>query len=378
MDRELLASVLKDSRFPTLVAEGVGGTRYNVVLFEDKYYALHQADGAFDPAKIQSGGYARRVYVGRSLAEVSALTRGKPFDVAQDRMMLLDRQEKLTGIVRSLCRFMPPGHYYSPIVADEDIEARAAKQPASLARHVPGVDLREEHQRENLQAMAREYNELPPFPADPTPGYRYYHVNDEHWYFDAMSLRHFLLTARPRRVIEIGAGYSSALMLDVDEQQAMNIRFTFIDPDLVRFSRLATPADKAKHEIIQQKVQTVPLNLFDELDAGDILYIDSSHVSKMDSDVNWYMFEILPRLRSGVFVHIHDIDFPFDYPLWMFQQGRSWNESYLLRSFLMYNSAFQIEFFTAFMSNFEIDFIRANMPMCEQRPGGAFWMRKTG
>lgn len=378
MDNELLASVLNDGRFPTLVAEGIGGTRYNVILFEDKYYALHQADGPFDPAKIRSGGYARPVYVGHSIAEAGTLAQGKRFDAAQDRAMLLDRQEKLTEIVRSLCRFVPAGHYYSPIVADEDVAARATKSPGPLPRALPGIELREEHQRAHLQAMAREYNELPPFPADPTPGYRYYHVNDEHWYFDGVSLRHFLLSARPRRVIEIGAGYSSALMLDVDEQHAMDIRFTFIDPDLVRLRRLATPADKAKHEIMERKVQQVPLDLFDELNAGDILYIDSSHVCKMDSDVNWYLFEILPRLKPGVFVHIHDIGYPFDYPLWLFQEGRSWNEPYVLRAFLMYNPAFQIEFFTAFMSSFHIDFIRENMPMCERRPGGAFWMRKAG
>lgn len=378
MDQEFLAHVLDEGRVPTLITEDVGGTQYNVVFFQGKYYALHQADGPFDQAKIESGAYAHAVHVGRSLEEVSALAQDVPFDLAQERALLLERQEKLFELVRRAYRFVPPGHYYSPIVADEDVTARAARPSAPLPRTLPGIDLHEERQLEHLRGMAREYTELPAFPDDPTPGRRYYHLNDEHWYFDAVSLRHFLLASRPRRIIEVGAGYSSALMLDVDEQHAMGIRFTFIDPDLVRFTRLATAADKAKHEIIAQKVQQVPLTLFDGLRAGDILYIDSSHVAKMDSDVNRYMFEILPRLAPGVFVHIHDIDYPFDHPLWMFQQGRSWNEPYFLRAFLMYNRTFEIEFFTAFALNFHMDFIHANMPMCEQRPGGAFWMRKTG
>ena len=118
------------------------------------------------------------------------------------------------------------------------------------------------------------------------------------------------------------------------------------------------------------------MDRFESLESGDILFIDSSHVSKMDSDVNWYMFEILPRLKPGVFVHIHDIGFPFEYPLNFIQQGRCWNESYFLRAFMMYNNAFKIEFFVAFTSHFHIDFIRTEMPMCAERPGGSFWMRK--
>jgi len=118
------------------------------------------------------------------------------------------------------------------------------------------------------------------------------------------------------------------------------------------------------------------MDRFESLESGDILFIDSSHVSKMDSDVNWYMFEILPRLKPGVFVHIHDIGFPFEYPLNFIQQGRCWNESYFLRAFMMYNNAFKVEFFVAFTSHFHIDFIRTEMPMCAERPGGSFWMRK--
>ena len=95
----------------------------------------------------------------------------------------------------------------------------------------------------------------------------------------------------------------------------------------------------------EQKVQEVDRGVFDQLAEGDILFIDSSHVSKVDSDVNFLYFEVLPRLRKGVIVHIHDIPFPYmTCPPGhsMFEKSILWNEAALLRAFLMWNSAFEI------------------------------------
>src|SRR5262249_14748169 len=97
--------------------------------------------------------------------------------------------------------------------------------------------------------------------------------------------------------------------------------------------------------LLEAKVQDVPLSEFSRLQSGDILFIDSSHVAKTDSDVNYLYFEVLPRLVSGVRVHIHDIFLPHDYPReWVLKENRSWNEQYLLRALLMHSSGFRTVF----------------------------------
>jgi hypothetical protein len=95
-------------------------------------------------------------------------------------------------------------------------------------------------------------------------------------------------------------------------------------------------------EILVQRVQDVSSERFTALAEGDLLLIDSSHVAKTGSDVNHLYFEILPRLAAGVLIHVHDIGFPFEYPRPWVDQGRSWNEAYVLRAFLMFNREFEI------------------------------------
>src|SRR5690606_17050723 len=110
--------------------------------------------------------------------------------------------------------------------------------------------------------------------------------------------------------------------------------------------------------------------------ANDILFIDSTHVSKINSDVNYIFFEILPRLASGVYIHFHDIFFPFEYPKAWVYEGRAWNEAYILRAFLQYNNAFSVVLMNTFMDQFHKSFFREHMPLCLINPGGSIWIRK--
>ena len=91
--------------------------------------------------------------------------------------------------------------------------------------------------------------------------------------------------------------------------------------------------------------------LFRELHAGDVLFVDSTHVAKVGSDVNHIFFEILPILQPGVVVHFHDIMYPFEYePKWIYT-GVAWNEAYMLRAFLMFNPTFKILLFNSFLAH---------------------------
>lgn len=102
--------------------------------------------------------------------------------------------------------------------------------------------------------------------------------------------------------------------------------------------------------LVKQKVEDVDLAFFDAFEENDLLFIDSSHVSKAGSDVNYLFFEVLPRLKPGVVVHIHDIFLPDEYPkVWVIDQGRNWNEQYLLRAFLQFNREWEILWAAHFM-----------------------------
>ena len=118
------------------------------------------------------------------------------------------------------------------------------------------------------------------------------------------------------------------------------------------------------------------MRVFTELAAGDILFIDSSHVSKAGSDVNFLFFDVLPRLAEGVLVHVHDILWPFEYPERWLRQRRGWNESFLLRAFLAYNSVFTIELFNAWLWANDPDAVRELLPAAVGQLPGGVWLRK--
>jgi hypothetical protein len=149
----------------------------------------------------------------------------------------------------------------------------------------------------------------------------------------------------------------------------------FVEPFPVQLHKLISEKDKLNSKIIQQKVQDVDLSVFKSLQKNDILFIDSSHVSKTGSDVNYEFFNIIPNLNSGVIIHVHDIFYPFEYPKEWVYEGRNWNENYILRAFLSFNEQFEILFFSDFMHKFfpgDFD----GLPLMKKNTGGNFWMVK--
>jgi hypothetical protein len=109
------------------------------------------------------------------------------------------------------------------------------------------------------------------------------------------------------------------------------------------------------HRSIKARVQDVPLTVFDQLEQGDILFIDSTHILKTGSDLHYELFHILPRLRPGVFIHFHDVFYPFEYPPeWVIEQNRSWNEAYALRALLHETKRYKIEFWNNYLSKIGI------------------------
>ena len=166
-------------------------------------------------------------------------------------------------------------------------------------------------------------------------------------------------------------------MLDTDELFFdRSIQFTFIEPQPQLLRSLLTEEDLTRVAILETKVQEVDLDRFSELKANDILFVDSSHVSKVGSDVNHIFFKILPALQSGVFVHFHDVFYPFEYPLEWVYEGRAWNETYLMRAFLQYNNQFEIQLFNTFIDWFHKEKYFRDMPLVQKNTGGSIWLKK--
>jgi hypothetical protein len=375
-ETSLQVALNKPSTQPLLLEENAKQSGYNVILYDGSYFAVYMGDGAFDIQRVRRGEYVHPPISADTIGEMYAVLEGEQQSEELRAKHLLAHVRMLESFVSNVCRFVPPGHYYSPIPSDEDIRQYPAFDP-NVKTSIPAVEFDLGRHALHLQQMADEYLTLPTFHKNKTEKYRFYYGNGEHSYFDAISSRHFIRRYKPKHVVEVGCGFSSAVMLDSAEEAKTGTQFTFIEPHPERLLGLLSPGDLTRHNLIKEKVQNIPFALFETLERNDILFIDSSHVTKFMSDVNHYVFEILPRIKSGVFVHIHDIGFPFEYPKEMLEEGRSWNEAYLLRAFLMYNKAFEIEYWSAYASHFQGEYVFKEMPLCRQMPGGSFWMRRA-
>ena len=242
---------------------------------------------------------------------------------------------------------------------------------------MPGIDLNVSGQLELLDGLTTFYAELP-FGEAPQEGLRYHFENPNYSYGDAIMLFGMLRHFRPKRVIEVGCGYSSCVILDTNDRFfGGEIACTFVEPAPELLRSLLHAGDERTHTFIAEPVQAVDPTLFDGLDDGDFLLLDSTHVSKTGSDVNHLFFEVLPRLRPGVIVHVHDIIYPFEYHEGWVREGRAWNEAYLLRAFLQFNQTFQIILFNSYLGLVHGERLTRNMPLVMRNPGGSLWMRRT-
>jgi hypothetical protein len=232
-------------------------------------------------------------------------------------------------------------------------------------------------QRALVESFGAFYADMP-FRAAKSDGLRYGFENSFFSYGDAIGLYSMLRKLEPRRVVEVGSGHSSAVMLDTNDRfLSGRARFTFIDPYPQRLQSLLAEGDQSRHEVIATDVQQVPLVHFESLEPNDILFIDSSHVIKVGSDVGYLLSVVLPSLKPGVVVHFHDIFWPFEYPESWLMDGRAWNEAYALKAFLQFNSTFEILFFNSYLSVHHKDVLERHLPLFLKNPGGSIWLRKT-
>jgi len=277
--------------------------------------------------------------------------------------------------------FVPAGHYYSPIP-----EPAVAGNYADWLRDiykpgvdVPGINIDSERMRtfwtEKLAPHAADLT----FPDSKQDGKQYYYENDFFSYGDAATYSLMIRHLRPNKVVEVGSGFSSACLLDTLAESGQSPELVFIEPYADRLRQVIGSELQSKTTLMEHSVQSVDMAVFEALESGDLLFIDSTHAFKGGSDVTHELLEILPRLKPGVIVHFHDIFYPFEYPReWIRGDQRAWNECHAMRAFLMYNSRFEIVFFNDYFAQVGRDLLEADCPVILRNAGAGLYLRVTG
>jgi predicted O-methyltransferase YrrM len=274
-------------------------------------------------------------------------------------------------------RFAAPGHFYSPIPDTHYVQKHRDTLFARDRTSCPGIELGTQEQIALVNSMSSYYGDMP-FSETKQEGLRYYFDNPYFGHGSSIVLYSLMRHFRPRRIVEVGSGFSSAAMLDVNDLFfGGDIPFTFIEPYPERLHSLLSDRDRERHRICADSVQQVPPAVFSELERNDILFIDSSHVAKVGSDVVFLLTEILPILHEGVIVHIHDIYWPFEYPEDWVLRGTAWNEAYLVKAFLQFSSSFGILLFDSYLALHHQDLMRECLPQFLPDGGSSLWLRRT-
>tara|TARA_R110000823_G_scaffold4223_14_gene16027 strand:+ start:9553 stop:10404 length:852 start_codon:yes stop_codon:yes gene_type:complete len=235
----------------------------------------------------------------------------------------------------------PPGHFYSvlPDVENEELnwEPKYLGLDYNDENHLNILNELEQYLTEFDKAFGIEGN------VEELKSQHKYSLNNGAFaMLDGRMLHYYLQKNKPRKYIEVGSGSSTLLALNTKEMFDLNLEITCIEP--YPSPHLLSLQKEGRINLIIKKIQDVDLSIFESLNKNDILFIDSSHVVKVNSDVLYEFRDVLPVLKSGVKVHFHDIFLPYDYPPEWLHKGRFWNEHYFLFTFLQFNEKFKIDF----------------------------------
>ena len=265
-------------------------------------------------------------------------------------------------------------HYYEPLFDTEPLRAILAKE-----RNLPGIDLNLGEQLAMLSELdfAAELLALPLKSDNPLT---FHYHNSRFGPGDAELLYSIIRRFQPRRLIEIGSGFSTlvarqALNRNEKDDNGHPCAHICIEPYEEPW------LEQCGATVRRQRVETVDKSLFLELEENDILFIDSSHVIRPGGDVVCEYLQILPLLKPGVLVHVHDIFTPRDYPAsWVCDDLRFWNEQYLLEAFLCHNASFKILSALNYLKHNYPENVAVKFPVLGQemwREPGSFWMRRV-
>ena len=246
---------------------------------------------------------------------------------------------------------------------------------------MPGVDMNEPEQLALLERLSASFgNEWAELPRSRSQRPNGFYIENRHFETVDAEIYYGLVRDRgPRRILEIGSGFSTRLALSAlgkNRQAGKPGGLTLCDPKPPAWARAGLDGVE---RIVPSRVQELPLREFTDLGAGDMLFIDSTHVLAIGSDVQFLFLDALPRLRSGVLVHVHDIFFPKEYPrYWVRDRLRFWNEQYLLQAFLAFNTSYRTVWASHWMAVRHKDRLQRTIPsFAPNKSPGSFWMERT-
>ena len=241
-------------------------------------------------------------------------------------------------------------------------------------RYDEGLDINPERNLEFLRRNCAPYrSDYLNFPRSSNGDVNQFHLNNG-WFgeVDAELLYGIIRQQKPQKVFEVGSGFSTRLMLRAIRDENLSTAITSVDPE----PRVAIAHCVTEH--LAAPVEHVdPARIIDYLDEGDLLFIDSSHCITTGGDVPYLLLEVLPKLKKGVLIQIHDIFLPFDYPEEWVSAGWGWGEQYLVHGFLCYNDVFEILWPARYMWEYYqpavLDLIPADANIF---PPSSLWLKK--
>jgi predicted O-methyltransferase YrrM len=324
------------------------------------------------------------------MTPVRHLAKKSPLLYRTVRKLLQDTTAKLYFLthhddineVFERCYRLPfsPTHYYSPLPDLPSVKRnlrRWYKESDS-----PGVDWNLQEQfrlAEKIARYAPEAITLPPFPRVTQDGY-----GPGYGEVEAYVLYMILRYLKPSKCVEVGSGVSTFYMLSGlranRDKDGVESNLTCVEP--YPNDKLRELASGRNVRLRECEVQDIEFGTFQQLAANDVLFIDTSHVSKKDSDVDFLYLEVLPRLRKGVVIHIHDMPFPMpaiprEHPL--FDTYLFWNESALVKAFLMFNTAFKVIMCQSYLHRVKPEVLKKLVSIYQPQSHfpSSLWLRKV-
>ena len=355
-------------------------------IYDFRLYGASQPDTPIDSVKVRRElDYAPKIL--RELATEAVRGNIDVMELAQfvatvmPRCLCSERRQEMFPLWQEHGFHVTPVHFYQPVPDTRGLPETVWNRPSELV----GIDMNDSEQldllRNRFPRFREEYERIPikPIGEDGV----FYLSNPLFGGVDALVAYCMVRQFQPRLIIEIGSGLSSLLLAQAAVTNG-NPNFICIEPFPREFLRKGFPGLRS---LIEKKVQDIDLDFFSQLESGDLLFIDSSHTVKIGGDVNYLFLEVLPRLKPGVIVHVHDIFLPFEYPReWTMGKFRFWSEQYLLQAFLNFNSEFEVLMAKRYLAHRYLEDLKATFPHLENLDalgpkqirwiGGSFWMRR--
>ncbi len=274
-----------------------------------------------------------------------------------------------------------PNHFYFPIPDTRKLKDELWNKQSELV----GINMGDERQLDLLRSFVSmykdEYDSFPHERDDVKYPYEYFVNNRRFESVDGEVLYSMIRYFKPKRIYEVGSGYSTylmaqAIMKNKSENKDYKAELVVIDPYPDSVIKNGFPGLSG---ISQKKVQDVPVSEFEKLGENDILFIDSSHVLTIGSDVQYEYLEIIPRLKKGVIVHLHDIFLPAEYPKdWVKKEYRFWNEQYVLQAFMAFNESFEVLLAASYLHLKYPSILESSFSSYDRKTRwpGSFWIRR--